>query len=62
MYFVGLTDFVKRGVLILADEMPRYKNYHYYHYGDDYYDDNNDDDDGDFGLHAKLYLKYCTAP
>ena len=30
--FVGLTDFVQRGVLILVDEIPRYKNYHYYYY------------------------------
>ena len=26
--FVSLTDFVKRGVLTLVDEMPRYRNYH----------------------------------
>ena len=34
--FVSLTDFVKRSVIILVDEMPRYRNYHYYYY---YYDD-----------------------
>ena len=33
--FVSLTDFVKRGVIILVDEIPRYRNYHYYH---NYYD------------------------
>ena len=27
--FVGLTDFVNRGVLTLVDEIPRYRNYHY---------------------------------
>ena len=30
--FVGLNDFVKRGVLILVDEIPRYRNYLYYSY------------------------------
>ena len=30
--FVGLTDFVKRGVLTLVDEISRYRNYHYYYY------------------------------
>ena len=30
--FVGLTDFVKYGVLILVDDIPGYGNYHYYYY------------------------------
>ena len=30
--FVGLTDFVKRSVLTLVDEKPRYRNYHFYYY------------------------------
>ena len=34
--FVSLTDFVKRSVIILVDEIPRYRNYHYYYYYDDY--------------------------
>ena len=29
--FVGLTDFVNRGVPILVDEMQRYRNYPYYY-------------------------------
>ena len=28
--FVGLTDFAKRDVLPLVDEIPRYRNYHYH--------------------------------
>ena len=35
--FVGLTDFVKRGVLTLVDEIPRCRNYHYYYYCCCYY-------------------------
>ena len=31
-YFLGLTDFVKRNVLTLVDEIPRYRNHHYYYY------------------------------
>ena len=30
--FVGLTDFVKLGVLSLVNEIPRYRNYYYYYY------------------------------
>ena len=30
--FVGLTDFVKRGVLTLVDEISRYRNHNYYYY------------------------------
>ena len=30
--FVGLTDFAKRGVLTLVDEILRYRNYPYYYY------------------------------
>ena len=29
--FVGLTDFAKRGVLTLVDEILRYRNYPYYY-------------------------------
>ena len=33
VYFVRLSDFVKRGVLTLVDELPRYSNHRcYYHY------------------------------
>ena len=28
--FVGLIDFVKRGILIFVGEIPRYRNYHCY--------------------------------
>ena len=31
MYFVGLTDSVKRGVLTLIDEILRYRNYRCYY-------------------------------
>ena len=30
--FVHLIDFVKRSVLTLVDELPRFRNYHYYYY------------------------------
>ena len=30
--FVGLTDFVKHGLLTLVDEILRYRNYHCYYY------------------------------
>ena len=30
--FVGLTDFVKRDVLILVNEIPHFRNCQYYHY------------------------------
>ena len=29
--FSGLSDFVKRGVLTLLDQLPRYSNHHYYY-------------------------------
>ena len=30
--FVGLTDIVKSGALILVDDIPCYANHHYYYY------------------------------